>query len=51
MVADWDSGEPKTMESEKAEEWVWYDLDKVPEPMFEFSKLALDSLKTGRSYY
>jgi len=51
LVAEWESGEPKIMEPEKAGEWLWYDLDKVPEPMFEFCKLAFNSLKTGKTYY
>ncbi|MFZ2205396.1 MAG: NUDIX domain-containing protein [Minisyncoccia bacterium] len=52
VVADWASGEPQILEPEKAEEWIWYDLDKLPEgPMFEFCKLAFDSYKTGKVYY
>jgi 8-oxo-dGTP diphosphatase len=52
LVADWSSGEPKTMEPEKAGEWKWFDLDKLPdEPIFEFCKLAFGSYKTGKTYY
>ena len=52
LVADWASGEPKTLEPEKAGEWKWYDLNDLPKgPMFEFCKLAFDSYKTGRKYY
>jgi 8-oxo-dGTP diphosphatase len=50
MVADYKSGEPKTLEPEKAEEWKWYPLDQLPEPMFEFCRLAFESLKTGKPY-
>lgn len=51
VVADWESGEPKILEPEKAEDWQWYDLDNLPEPLFEFCKLSFDALKTGRKYY
>ncbi len=51
FVADWKSGEPQILESDKAEEWRWYDMNEIPEPLFEFCRLALDSYKTGRNYY
>lgn len=51
LLADWEEGEPKVLEPEKAEEWKWYDLDKLPEPLFEFCKLSFDAYKTGRNYY
>lgn len=52
LIADWKSGEAKTMEPDKCEgEWAWYDLDDLPEPIFEFCKLAFDSYKTGSNYY
>lgn len=52
LVADWASGEPKTLEPDKAEEWRWYDLNELPVgPTFEFCKLAFDAYKTGKHYY
>ncbi len=51
LVADWESGEPKVMEPDKAVSWGWYDLDNLPSPLFEFCKTAFDSLKTGQNYY
>ena len=51
LAADWKSGEPKVMEPDKAEAWNWYDLNKLPTPLFEFCKTAFDSLKTGQQYY
>lgn len=52
LVADWSSGEPQTLEPNKAEEWKWYKLDDLPKgSTFEFCKLAFDSYKTGRKYY
>ncbi len=51
LLVDWVSGEPQNLEPDKFEDWNWYDLDKVPEPTFEFCKLAFNSLKTGKNYY
>ncbi len=51
VVAEWANGEPKIMEPDKAEEWKWYELDKLPEPLFEFCKLSFNAHKTGRNYY
>jgi len=53
LVADWASGVPKIMEPDKAEEWKWYEMDKLPpnDSLFEFCKLSFDSYKTGRTYY
>jgi len=51
LAADWKSGEPKVLEPNKVDGWKWYELDKLPDPLFEFCYSAFDSLKTGQSYY
>jgi len=51
LVAEWESGEPVLLEPEKAETWGWYDLNNIPEPMFEKCKLAFESYKNRRNYY
>ncbi len=51
MIADWKSGEPKVLEPDRSENWDWYDLNKLPEPIFEFCKLSIDSYKTGKNYF
>ncbi len=52
LVADWANGEAKTLEPEKAGEWKWFDLNKLPKgPIFEFCKLSFDAYKTGKIYY
>ncbi len=51
FTADWSEGEPKTLEPKKADKWNWYPLDKLPEPLFKFSKMAVDAYKTGNKYY
>lgn len=34
MLSDWDSGEPKVTEPDKFIDIGWYDLKKLPEPLF-----------------
>jgi len=52
LIADWASGEPQTLEPEKATEWKWYDLNKLPKgKMFETATLAFDAYKRKRVYY
>jgi len=51
LIADWKSGEPIVLEPEKCEEWGWYDFDKLPQPMFEMSKQAIDAYKSGKNYF
>jgi 8-oxo-dGTP diphosphatase len=52
LVANWASGEPTTMEPEKAGEWKWYSLDDLPSgDIFEFCKLSFDAYKNKKHYY
>ncbi len=51
LVADWKRGESKVLEPEKCESWGWYKIDNLPEPTFEFAKIAIESYKTGKLYY
>lgn len=51
LLADWKSGEPKILEPNKSESWLWYDVDNTPCPMFETSMLAFQSHKSGQDYF
>lgn len=51
LIADWKSGEPKVLEPGKAKSWAWYELDKLPKPLFETIKYSLKALKTGRNFF
>lgn len=51
LVADWKSGEPKVMEPDKCEGWNWYDIDNLPEPLFECEYSDIEAYKTGKNFY
>jgi 8-oxo-dGTP diphosphatase len=51
LSADWAAGAPEVREPEKCESWDWYEMDKLPQPLFETCKLAIDSFRTGTNYY
>lgn len=51
LMADWKEGDAKVLEPEKCEAWEWFDLESLPEPMFESCKLSFESLKTGKNYF
>lgn len=51
VTAKWTSGEPKVLEPEKCEGWDWYDLNQLPDPIFETCKKSFDSYATGKNYY
>ncbi|MBI4163003.1 MAG: NUDIX domain-containing protein [Candidatus Aenigmarchaeota archaeon] len=43
--------EPKIMEPEKFDCIDWFDIESLPEPLFEAVKLYLISYKTGKIYH
>jgi len=51
LTADWLAGEPTVLEPKKSGEWGWYDLDDLPEPLFEMTRLAVEAHKSGRNYF
>lgn len=51
LIADWKSGDPQVLEPDKSESWVWFDLNQLPEPMFEMCRLSIDSYKNKKIYY
>ncbi len=50
VIADWESGEPQVLEPEKRQSWEWYDLDNLPEPIFQPAKLMIDAYLNGKFY-
>ncbi len=51
LLADWESGELRNREPDKCEGWGWYELDKLPEPIFEMSRQGIVSFLSGENYY
>jgi 8-oxo-dGTP diphosphatase len=51
LLADWKSGTPEVLEPEASGAWDWYHLESLPQPLFEMSRLAVESYNTGRNYY
>ncbi len=50
ILADWKSGEAKVLEPDKRENWDWYELDKLPEPLMEAAQIQINSYKIGKQY-
>lgn len=44
------SGEPKVTEPEKWERWEWFDLNNLPEPIFEATGLMIKRFLAGIIY-
>ena len=51
MIAEWKSGEPIVGEGEKLESWGWYDLDKLPDPLFGCVENYIEAYRTQRVYF
>jgi 8-oxo-dGTP diphosphatase len=51
MVAEWVSGEPKTMEPDKLVGWDWYDMDNLPQPLFATELGYVQAYRTGQRYF
>jgi hypothetical protein len=47
------SGEPEVLEPDRIENWKWYPIDNLPQPIFEFTQRGLDGYKAnnGISYF
>jgi 8-oxo-dGTP diphosphatase len=51
LLADWKSGEPEVREPDKCEGWQWYDVNKLPAPLFYAISLSFQALKSGQNYF
>ncbi|MCF7860566.1 NUDIX domain-containing protein [Patescibacteria group bacterium] len=50
FLANTVSGEAKIMEPEKCEEWQWFNLEKLPEPIFEGTALMIKNYLSKKIY-
>src|SRR3990167_8478607 len=41
LIATWKNGEPKVLETDKCAFWNWYEINDLPEPLFEMCQLAV----------
>jgi len=51
LTAKWAKGVPKAMEPEKCEGFNWYDLDRLPFPLFAAEHNYLEALKSGKKFF
>lgn len=51
LTAKWLSGDPQNLEPNKSEDWGWHKIEQPPKPLFEMSRLAIESLNNGQIYY
>ena len=51
LIADWKSGEPKTLEPDKCDGWDWYDLKHLPRPLFDALRTDIEALETGKQLF
>lgn len=51
LLAEWQGGTPIVLEPEASGPWEWYPMDRLPQPLFVMARLAVESYRTGRSYY
>lgn len=51
LVAEWKNGEPQLLEPSKFDSWGWYDLENLPQPLFEACKMSIEAYKTGKNYF
>ncbi|MDP3792825.1 MAG: NUDIX domain-containing protein [bacterium] len=51
LIADWKSGDPGVIEKDRVESWNWYDIDKLPKPLFSTIPSYIEAYKTGRNFW
>lgn len=51
LIADWKSGDPQVLEPDKCDGWGWYELDRLPEPVFVTCTRSIEAYTTGRYYF
>ncbi len=50
VTAEWARGEVRVMEPDKVESWDWYDLNKLPSPLFKPTAMMIKAI-FGRRWF
>lgn len=51
VMAQWQGGVPEVLEPDRCEGWGWYDLDKLPQPLFGTIENTIIAYKTGKNFF
>lgn len=51
VCAEWESGDPVSLEHEKTEQWEWYPLDSLPSPLFDAIPNYIQAYKEGTPFF
>jgi 8-oxo-dGTP diphosphatase len=51
FVAEWVSGEPTNNAPDETGDWQWFDIEKMPSPLFPPLEKYLIALKTGQIFF
>lgn len=51
LLAEWERGEPQNLEPHKRENWDWYDLDNLPQPLFAPTARYIEAYKTNCNFW
>lgn len=51
MVAEWAGGEVINTEPEVRENWGWYDINNLPQPLFGTTVQAIEAYRTGQKFF
>ncbi len=50
-VAEWQSGEPQVKDDTMIDNWEWYDVNDLPQPLIIGDKNGLEAIATGKFYF
>lgn len=50
-VAEWDSGEPRLTGNGMMDNWGWYDINNLPEPLIIGDKNGLEAITNNKFYF
>ncbi len=50
ILTEYKGGIPKLLEPNKCREWRWYDLNNLPDNLFEGTEMIIKNFKAGKIY-